>query len=141
MINVHFVNIHLRCANVNLVVQGENMTDNKKLFCVTLSGHYSMFYSWDDGWNIGSVYYCTMDGNIARFTVRDCDYDCKIDNDFVVRWGGYVDCLRDNTGSRSADVYVWANDVDDAKIKAHDVIMSFWPPTAYYKEVTAWTNF
>lgn len=113
------------------------MIDNKKLFCVTLSGHYSMSYGWDGGWNVGSVYPCTIDGNVARFTVRDRDFDCKIDNGFVGRWGGYVDCLRDNGGSRSTDVYVWADDADDAKTKAHVVIMSFWPPSAYYKEVPA----
>lgn len=112
------------------------MTDNKKLFCVTLSGHYSMSCGWDDGWNIGSVYPCSIDGNLARFTVRDRDFDCKIDSGFVDRWGGYVDCLRDNAGSRSADVYVWADDADSAKSKARDVIMRFSPPTAYYKAVS-----
>lgn len=113
------------------------MTDNKKLFCVTLSGNYSMSFGWDDGWNICSVYSCTLDGNVVKFTVGYRDFDCKIDNGFVDRWGGYVDCLRDNAGSRSTDVYVWADDADDAEVKAHDVIMRFWPPTAYYKEVTA----
>lgn len=110
------------------------MTDNKKLFCVCVSGNYSMSYGWDGGLNVSSVYPCTMDGNIARFTVRDRDYDCKIDNGFVDRWGGYVDSLRDNAGSRSADVYVLADDADDAQTKAHDVIMRFSPPTAYYRK-------
>ena len=110
------------------------MTNNNKLFCVCLYGHYSMSYGWDDGWDIGSVYLCTMDGNIARFTVRDRDYDCKIDSGFVDRCGGQVDGLRDNAGSRSADVYVWADDADSAKVKAHDVIMRFSPPSAYYKD-------
>ena len=108
------------------------MTD--KLFCVGFYGHYSMSYGWDGGWNVGSIFSCTMDGNIARFTVRDRDYDCKIKQDFVDRWGGQVDGLRDNDGSRSADVYVWADDADSAIAKAHDVIMRFSPPTAYYKD-------
>ena len=110
------------------------MTDN--LFCVCLYGYYSMSYGWDGGWNAGSVYPCVMDGNIAKFTVGDREFDCKIKPDFVSYYGGQVDCLRDNAGSRSADVYVWADNADDAKAKAHDVIMKFWPPSAYYKKDT-----
>ena len=108
---------------------------NNKLYCVCFSGNYSMSYGLDGGWNNATVHPCTVYGNIATFTVRDRDFDCKIDSGFVDRWGGYVDCLRDNAGSRSADVYVWADDADSARSKAHDVIMRFSPPTAYYKAV------
>ncbi|MBQ4514110.1 MAG: hypothetical protein II969_14035 [Anaerolineaceae bacterium] len=30
-------------------------------------------------------------------------------------------------------IYVFADDADTAKIKAHDVIIRFWQPTAYYE--------
>ena len=112
------------------------MTDNK-LFCVSFSGNYSMSCGWDNGWCNAAVYPCVVEDKTAKFTVGDRDYTCKIDSDFVDRWGGYVDNLRDNAGSRSVDVYVWANNADDAKGKAHDVIMRFSPPTAYYKKESA----
>lgn len=104
----------------------------KKLFRITFNGHYSVSYGWDDGWNVCSVHSCALDWNVARFTVFDRDYECVIDEEFVDRWGGYVDSLRDNAGSRSADVYVFADDADSAKSKAYDVIMRFRPPTAFY---------